>query len=164
MRPPEYWINYLNLKPHPEGGFYRETYRAAEEIAAHGLPDRFDNARNFATAIHFLLRAEDKSRIHRIKSDELWHFHAGDTLKLYVLTPHGLITHRLGTNLEQGDQPQVTIPANHWFGAMVMEYGHYTLSSCTVAPGFDFKDFELGDRNKLNQEFPSQVEIIRRLT
>ena len=164
MQPAEYWISNLKLNPHPEGGFYHETYRAAEEIDTAGLPPRFDGPRNFSTAIYFLLRAEDKSHFHRIKSDELWHFHSGDTLEIFVLTPEGLVTKRLGADVASGDQLQVTVPANHWFGAKVADGGRYALASCTVAPGFDFADFELGNREKLCREFPYHSEIITMLT
>jgi len=164
MQPAEYWITHLQLQPHPEGGFYRETYRAPKEISLDGIPSRFQGPRSISTAIYFLLRTQDRSLFHRIKSDELWHFHAGDALSIYVLTHHGLITHKLGTNLEHGEVLQVVIPADHWFGAIVEEKGSYTLSSCTVAPGFDFRDFELADRVRLLQEFPMHKEIITRLT
>ncbi|MBA4057899.1 MAG: hypothetical protein C0490_24495, partial [Marivirga sp.] len=121
-------------------------------------------SRSISTAIYFLLRAQDRSLFHRIKSDELWHYHAGDTLHIYVLTHQGLVMHKLGTNLEQGDALQVVIPANHWFGAIVSERGSYTLSSCTVAPGFDFQDFELAVREDLVKEFPGEKELITKLT
>jgi len=164
MQPAEYWINHLQLQPHPEGGFYKETYRAREEITVDGLPSRFHGPRSISIAIYFLLRVQDKSLFHRIKSDELWHFHAGDTLNDYVLSHEGLITHQLGSDLEHGDVLQIVIPANHWFAASITESGRYALSSCTVAPGFDFQDFELANRMKLVQEFPAHREIITRLT
>ncbi len=164
IQPAEYWIKHLDLQPHPEGGFFKETYRSPEQIGADGLPERFNGSRNFSTAIYFLLRSQDKSLFHRIKSDELWHFHAGSTLNIYVLRNDKLEVHKLGSDLEKGDSLQITIPANCWFGATVNGSGNYTLSSCTVAPGFDFKDFELADRSKLLLEFPSQKEIIAMLT
>lgn len=163
-QPSTYWIDHLKLQPHPEGGFYRETYRATEKIPVDGLPARFFGPRNVSTAIFFLLRAQDRSLFHRIKSDELWHFHAGDTLNIYVLGDQGLIRHQLGSKLENGDSLQVVVPANHWFGASVEAGGNYTLSSCTVAPGFDFKDFEMADRNNLLNEFPHCQDIITGLT
>lgn len=163
-QPPTYWIDHLHLQPHPEGGFYRETYRSTEKIPVDGLPSRFFGPRNLSTAIYFLLRAQDKSLFHRIKSDELWHFHAGDSLHIHLLSEKGLITHQLGPNMEQGDSLQIVIPANHWFGAVVASPGRYTLAGCTVAPGFDFKDFELADRAKLLEEFPMHQEIIAKLT
>jgi uncharacterized protein len=163
-QPPTYWIDHLNLQPHPEGGFYKETYRSPEKVPVDGLPSRFFGSRNFSTAIYFLLRSQDKSLFHRIKSDELWHFHAGDTLHIYLLSEKGLITCQLGPHLEQGDSLQIAIPANHWFGAAVANPDGYTLAGCTVAPGFDFKDFELADRAKLLHEFPAHHELIKRLT
>jgi hypothetical protein len=164
MQPAAYWINNLQLNPHPEGGFYNETYRAEEIIARSGLPSRFTESRCMATAIYFLLRSQDHSLFHRIKSDELWHYHAGDTLEIFVLHHQGVVIHNLGINLEQGDRPQVIIPANHWFGAAVRAGGDYTLSSCTVAPGFDFQDFEMGTRGPLLEEFPQHRDLILKLT
>ena len=164
MDPVAYWIEHLSLKPHPEGGYYNETYRAVEKIKADALPPRFGGDRNFGTAIYFLLPSDERSLFHRIKSDELWHFHAGSTLEIYVLTEAGLIIHRLGTNLEQGDRPQVVIPADQWFAAAVSNNGTYTLASCTVSPGFDFEDFELAKRGQLLQEFPTYEAIIERFT
>ena len=164
MQSAQYWINSLNLLPHPEGGFYKETYRAAEVIPGDYLPKRFKGERNVSTAIYFLLRGSERSLFHRIKSDELWHFHSGNTLNIFVLTREGLITFKLGSNPERGESLQIVIPANHWFGAMVNEQDGYTLSSCTVAPGFDFQDFELADRFALLKDFPSQEEIIKKLT
>jgi predicted cupin superfamily sugar epimerase len=164
MHPAEYWITQLKLTPHPEGGFYRETYRSTENIQLCGLPVRFASPRSFSTAIYFLLRSQDKSRFHRIKSDELWHFHYGSRLCIYVLRVDKVEILKLGTNVEEGDSLQVVIPANCWFGAQVISPNTYALSSCTVAPGFDFKDFELADREKLLQEFPHHAEIIKALT
>ena len=164
IQPSTYWIEHLKLQPHPEGGFYKETYRASDKIPVDGLPSRFFGSRDVSTAIYFLLRAQDKSLFHRIKSDELWHFHAGDTLNIYVLTRKGIIAHQLGSNLEKGDSLQVIVPANHWFGASVADDGRYTLTGCTVAPGFDFKDFELADRANLLNEFPQYHDIITKLT
>ena len=160
----DYWIKRLNLNAHPEGGYYRETYRSREDIAVCGLPDRFEAARNISTAIYFLLRASDRSAFHRIKSDELWHFHAGGALHIYVLRPDGITIHKLGLDLDNGEQPQVVIPANQWFGARVAARGDYSLCSCTVAPGFDFKDFEMGDRRTLSKLFPAHIDIIAELT
>src|SRR5882762_1813016 len=96
MRKPEYWVTHLNLQAHPEGGFYKETYRSEELILASGLPNQFSGSRNFSTAIYFLLRSQDRSLFHRIKSDELWHFHAGSSLTLFVLSQSKLTVHKLG--------------------------------------------------------------------
>lgn len=164
MHPSEYWIENLKLKVHPEGGFYKETYRSSELINICGLPSRFASSRNFSTAIYFLLRSQDKSLFHRIKSDELWHFHYGSTLHIYVFSAEKLFEFKLGPNIHAGEALQVVVPANCWFGAKLSAPGAYTLSSCTVAPGFDFKDFEIADRAKLINEFPGHDEIITSLT
>lgn len=164
MVPAEYWIEKLALTAHPEGGFYKETYRSPENIQVCGLPSRFDSQRSFSTAIYFMLRSQDKSVFHRIKSDELWHFHAGCSLKIYVLRQESLSIVRLGSNIDDGESFQVSIPANCWFGAIVSKPNAYTLASCTVAPGFDFKDFQIGRREQLLHEFPAYREIITELT
>ncbi len=164
MRPAEYWINHLQLRPHPEGGFYKETYRSKENIQLCGLPSRFASPRSFSTAIYFLLRSKDKSLFHRIKSDELWHFHSGSVLHIYVLNKAGITVFKLGDDLEKGESLQAIIPANCWFGAKVISPDAYTLSSCTVAPGFDFKDFELADQAVLLKKFPDHRDIITELS
>lgn len=161
IREAAYWIEHLNLAPHPEGGFYRETYRAAEYIPAKALPARFDGDRSFSTGIYFLLRAEDRSRLHRIQSDEMWHFYAGTSLSVYVLHNGELSIHVLGQDLAQGEQLQVVVPAGAWFGARVNTTG-YVLAGCTVAPGFDFADFEMADHTLL-QNFPQHANLLHPL-
>ena len=162
--PAEYWIDRLGLMAHPEGGFYKETYRSSENIQVCGLPSRFDSPRSFSTAIYFLLRSQDKSIFHRIKSDELWHFHFGAPLNIYVLHQEKLSVLKLGSGIDNHESLQVAIPANRWFGAKVSTPNNYTLASCTVAPGFDFKDFRIGKREELIQDFPAHREIIKELT
>lgn len=164
MQTAEYWIKHLDLKAHPEGGFYRETYRSNELISVAGLPARFPDERNFSTAIYFLLRSQDRSMFHRIKSDELWHFHAGGSLSIYILSSAGLTILKLGADLEKGESLQVVIPANCWFGAKVNDANSYTLAGCTVAPGFDFHDFELARRENLINDFSQHKDIITTLT
>jgi predicted cupin superfamily sugar epimerase len=160
----EYWIDQLKLRAHPEGGFYRETYRSEEIIPQNALPNRFEGTRNFSTAIYFLLRSQDRSAFHKIKSDELWHYYAGSSLTIYTFIQNTLATHTLGPEIENGHALQITIPANCWFGAKVNESKSYVLAGCTVAPGFDFKDFEMGDQAALLRQFPKHEEIIRQLT
>ena len=158
-------IQALELAPHPEGGWYRETYRAAESIPRAGLPARFAGARAFATAIYFLLDATTFSALHRIRSDELWHFYAGSPLTLHLLTPAG--EHRrlaLGAEPARGAAFQATVPAGCWFGAEVERPGDFALVGCTVAPGFDFADFELGARAELCRSYPAHRDLIERLT
>jgi uncharacterized protein len=163
MKSAEYWINHLDLQPHPEGGFFKETYRSAGSVMKQALPE-FSGARNFSTAIYFLLRTQDRSLFHRIKSDEVWHFYAGSSLTLYVLSSSGFGSYKLGTNIENQESLQVVVPAGSWFGALVNEPNSYTLSGCTVAPGFDFEDFEFGKRELLLREFPQHKQIIEALT
>lgn len=149
----------LGLAPHPEGGFFRETYRSAESFAPAGI----GAPRAVSTAILYLLRAGEKSRLHRIKSDELWHHHLGGGLRLTQLLPGGKIEETLiGPGLAAGQRLQHAVPAGAWFGAEPL--GEFALVGCTVAPGFDFADFELGKRNDLVQEFPLAREAIVRLT
>lgn len=155
----------LNLAPHPEGGFYRETYRAAEAIPNAGLPARFHGDRSHSTAIYYLLRAGDRSKLHRIKSDEVWHFYAGDPLVIVAMAPNGQLTETiLGHDFAAGQVPQHVVPAGHWFGAIPAKGSTFALTGCTVAPGFDFADFELATRDALLADFPQHRAWIERLT
>lgn len=157
------WVERLNLEPHPEGGFFRQTYRAAESIPAEALPGRFSGARAFSTAIYYLLTAGTFSALHRIHSDEGWHFYAGSELSIYVISPDGSRSiFQLGTNGRDGFQ--VIIPAGSWFGACVDDPGGYALVGCTVAPGFEYTDFELGSRADLLSLFPQAADWVERLT
>lgn len=158
-------IKHLKLARHPEGGWYKETYRSTETIPREALPDRFGGQRSFCTAIYFLLERGDISALHRIKSDEQWYFHAGASLTIHVLTPDG--EHQelnLGSNVTADESFQVVVPAGCWFGAEVSGNGSYALVGCAVAPGFDFNDFEMGSRNTLLKQFPSHANIIQRMT
>jgi len=164
MNTADYWIDHLHLQAHPEGGFYKETYRSAERISREGLPKRFAGSRNFSTAIYFLLRSEDRSLFHRIQSDELWHYHAGSSLSIFILYDDILSIQKLGPALDNGESLQVIVPAGCWFGATVIDANSYTLSGCTVSPGFDFEDFEMADRATLLKTFPAHQSIIEQLT
>ncbi len=158
-------IAALELAPHPEGGFYRETYRAAELVEPSGLPARFGGARHHSTAIYYLLRAGERSKLHRIASDEVWHFYEGDPLTIIAISPDGqLIETTLGRDFSRRHVPQHVVPAGYWFGALPARNSQFTLAGCTVAPGFDFADFELADRAELLHEFPQHRAWIERLT
>ncbi len=162
-----FWIEHLDLRPHPEGGYFRETYRAAEQIDAAGLPARFPGARAFSTAVYFLITDDAFSAFHRIRSDELWHFYAGDAVTLAVLDAGGrgqLTSASLGCDPARGQAPQIVVPAGAWFGAEVAPPGKFALVGCTVAPGFDFADFELGARDVLSERYPQHRGAIERLT
>lgn len=157
-------IEQLELVKHPEGGWYRETYRSDEVIQKTALPCRFANDRTVSTAIYFLLQSGDISALHRIKSDEIWHFYSGESLIVHVITPQGeYYPLNLGSNITAGETFQCVVPAGCWFGAEVSGFG-YSFVGCTVAPGFDFADFEMGNRDDLLKEFPNHKEIVQRLT
>ncbi len=143
-------IKELDLKQHPEGGFYRETYRSSERIKLSA-----GKTRHTATAIYYLLNEGDKSHFHRVGADEIWLFHQGEPLEILMITDDGNIeTKILGDRLELNQEPQITIPANTWFAAHIKEKKGFTLVSCVVAPGFEFDDFELANKQKLMKSFP----------
>ena len=161
MHTAKYWIEKLDLKQHPEGGFYSETYRSKETIAQNALPDRYTSDHSFGTAIYFLLRSEDVSAFHRLKSDELWFFHLGSSVEVVFLTENGIESHILGADYEKGERLQLVIPANTWFGARVLTPdNNFVLVSCTVSPGFEFQDFELAQKEDLLAEFVGCKEVI----
>ena len=155
MKTKNYWIDKLNLKKHPEGGFYKETYRSSESINKESLPSRFDADRNFSTSIFFLLSETNFSAFHKIKQDELWHFHYGDFLTIHMISPVGEYSfQKLGLDLDDGQKLQVVVPADFYFAAEVNDKNSYVLCGCTVAPGFDFDDFEMPNRDELVEMFP----------
>ena len=152
------------LLPHPEGGYYKESYRSLEKIAANALPERFSEEKCFGTAIYFLLEKGDFSAFHRIKSDECWHFYAGAGLLIYVLSPDGsLEIIALGNNPMKGEQFQAIVPACCWFASEPAEGTAFSFVGCTVAPGFDFIDFELAEKAELSEQFPQYQQLINRL-
>ncbi len=160
-----YWIEKLGLSRHPEGGWYRESYRAEESIEGRYLPRRFSGPRSLSTAIYFLLEAGDFSAFHRLKADEIWHFYDGGPLAIHALGENGFLHgKKLGRDHAGGQVLQLVIPAGSWFAAEVANASAYALVGCTVSPGFDFRDFELGDRRKLEAAFPSHAGLIGRLS
>lgn len=161
-----YWIARLKLARHPEGGYYRETYRSGETVAAGVLPQRYtEGERAFSTAIYFLLSGDDFSAFHRLKSDEIWHFHTGSTLTIHVIDAEGSYhAQRLGAGGGDGETWQTVVRAGSWFGAELEEQDSFALVGCTVAPGFDFRDFEMADRCALVRAYPGHRRIIERLT
>jgi predicted cupin superfamily sugar epimerase len=163
-REASYWVNHLALKPHPEGGFYREVYRSSEGVAQSALPGRFSGSRSFCTSIFYLLERGDFSSFHRIKSDETWHFYAGGALEVAMLVDTGVTTITLGQDPSLGQQLQYTVPSGVWFASRPAPGTTFSLVGCTVSPGFDFADFEMGNSKELIQEFPSAHETIRALT
>ncbi|CAB3649875.1 cupin domain-containing protein [Paraburkholderia rhynchosiae] len=155
-------IHRLDLKPHPEGGFFSETYRSVERVSRAG-----DSAqtRSASTAIYYLLCDGAHSAWHRIKSDEVWHFYAGEPLNVHVLDATGaLLTHRLGNTLTHPDTVfQAVVTAGLWFAAECADPATFALAGCTVAPGFEFSEFELADVRKLKAQYPQHAALIERL-
>ncbi len=156
------WIEKLGLLPHPEGGWFKEVYRSHESIAGDALPDRFDGGRVFSTAIYFLLTAGEVSRLHRIRQDEVWHFYDGDSLRLHRIRPDGEHIESL-VGIDGEALPLAVVPAGDYFGAEVAGNG-FSLVGCTVAPGFEFADFEMPSRDELYLQFMQHGELIQRLT
>jgi predicted cupin superfamily sugar epimerase len=161
---PSYWKERLGLAKHVEGGSFKEIYRSplilpADAVLGHG------GERAASTAIYFLLEAREFSAFHRIASDELWHFYDGDVLFIYEIDKFGVLSkHLLGKSLDGSVALQVLIPAGSWFASRVEAPGSYALCGCTVAPGFDFADFELAGRHELQKTFPAHSQIIEELT
>ncbi|GMQ25763.1 cupin domain-containing protein [Algoriphagus sp. oki45] len=151
-------VHLLDMKAHPEGGFYAETYRSPQSILKSG------GERSLITSIYFLLRSEDVSHFHRIQSDELWFWHEGSPLTVHLLTEKGHEKLKLGPVNSEGCRPQHLVPAKTIFGSTVDDSDSYALVSCVVAPGFDFRDFELFSADDLAPLFPDAEEIIKKLT
>lgn len=160
-----YWIEKLGLTKHPEGGYYREVYRADEQLPNASLPARYTDGRSVSTSIYFLLKAGEPSKFHRILSDELWHFYAGDAATIHSINDIGeYATQLIGSDWENGEAFVQVIPRNVWFGATVNKPDGFILVGCTVAPGFDFRDFELATRADLLSRFPQHAALVHALT
>ena len=164
----EYWIDRLQLQRHPEGGWYRETYRSSGSYDF-SANNPFGTPRAFATSIHYLLERGDRSRLHRILSDELWYFHAGAPLQVHIFPETGKPSlFKLGAAPDKGEVLHSWVPAGAWFGAALQESADneneaYALVSCVVAPGFDFRDFSFADKANLVAKFPDHLKVIERL-
>jgi predicted cupin superfamily sugar epimerase len=154
-------IAKYQLTPHPEGGFYTETYRSPEVIPVHCLPEGFMGTRNVCTAILYLLGENDFSALHRIRQDKMWHFYLGGALRLITISPEGKLTKvLLGQNMAAGEYVQYVVPAGYWFCARPVQGSAFSFVGCTVAPGFDFDDFEPGSRAELLEQYPQHREKI----
>jgi predicted cupin superfamily sugar epimerase len=157
------WIEKLKLQPHPEGGFFAETWRASLTLAQAALSSDFGGDRAAGTAIYYLLTPGTFSRLHRLRADEVWHHYDGGDLRISILHPDGGGEELL---LGKGDGalPQCVVPAGVWFGSRPVELGGWVLAGCTMAPGFDFADFELAARSELLRQYPQHRETILDLT
>lgn len=157
-------IQHLQLAPHPEGGYYKEIYRSEGVTASECLPKAFDAERHYCTSIYYLLQQGDYSAFHRIKSDELWHFYAGGNLLLHQIDNRGNYQRfSLGNDLTQGTNFQVLMSAGVWFAAEQATGTLFTLAGCTVSPGFDFRDFEMANAERLAAQFPEHKDVLYRL-
>ncbi|HSP06541.1 MAG TPA: cupin domain-containing protein [Acidobacteriota bacterium] len=157
-------IRRLNLQPHPrEAGFFAETHRSGDRVAWEALPATYDGTRCFSTAIYFLLKADGFSEMHRLRSDEIYHFYKGAPAEMLLLFPDGSgKILRLGNDLDAGEVPQIVVPRNVWQGMIPL--GDYTLSGCTVSPGFEYSDYQAGQREDLIRKYPQWTAAIARRT
>lgn len=163
MNDKNYWIKQLDLIEHPEGGYYRETYRSTEKIEVE-VSDGVFQERDLMTSIFFLLTKDKFSAFHRIQSDELWHFHDGDPIIIHSIDMNGKLQSRiLGKNIANGEQLQLVVEAGEWFASEVKPGGEFSLVGCTVSPGFDFSDFELAS-SELKSSYSEHASLIERLT
>ena len=157
------YIKQLQLKKHPEGGYFREVYRSDELILPEHLPARYKSSRNFSTSIYFLLEGKQFSAFHLLQSDELWHFYDGCTVIIYIINQKGGLTiKKLGK--QKDCELQIAIEKQNWFAAEIEDKKSFAIFGCTVSPGFDFKDFQLGSRNQLIERFPQHKQLIHKLT
>jgi predicted cupin superfamily sugar epimerase len=159
------YIKELELELHPEGGYFKEIYRSDEIIKGNSLPERYNSDRNFSTSIYFLLEGQQISKFHRLKSDEIWHFYDGSSIKIFIINFDGILSeYTLGRNIEKGEILQLGIEHDHWFAAKIIDKNSFSLIGCTVAPGFDFNDFELANREYMLNSFPQYRDIIIEFT
>jgi len=158
-------IKNLGLEKHIEGGYFAETYRSDIILKLQHLPERFGKDRNISTAIFFLLTENEFSAFHKLKADEVWHFYEGSTLNIYVIDENGNLNIKLlGRNIDKGKSFQVVVKSGQWFAAEISDKDSYSLVGCTFSPGFDFSDFELGNRELLIKLYPKHKIIIEKLT
>ena len=158
-------IEKLKLQEHPEGGYFKETYRSEALIPHDSLVGNFKGDRNISTAIYFMLTSEMFSAFHKVEQDELWHFHFGSSIELHTISPEGIhATHIIGNDIMNGEQPQLTVEGGDWFCAKVKDSNSFSLVSCTVAPGFDFRDFILPSKDEMVKLFPQHETIISEFT
>lgn len=155
METAKFWIKKLGLQKHPEGGWFKEIYRSEEVVDLSVSTKQFNGKRNCSTSIYFLLEGNNYSAFHRIKSDEIWHFYTGNSgVIIYWIERGKIVSKKLGNKPYNFESFQVVVPKNLWFAAELENRNGFALVGCTVSPGFDFADFEMGDENLL-AEFPT---------
>lgn len=161
----EAWIRALALDPHPEGGHFRESWRAEEQVVPGARSAQPGAPRAAGTAIHYLLRAGEHSRLHRLRADEVWHLYVGGPLVLHVFERDNAYHPRvLGLDVAAQQAPQHVVPKGCWFGAELADGVPFALVGCTVAPGFEFADLEFADRQRLLAQHPDHAALVTRLT
>jgi predicted cupin superfamily sugar epimerase len=160
----QYWVSKLGLLPHPEGGYYKRTFESEERTSDQELTVDFEGERKLYTSIYFLLTSNDVSHFHRLKSDELWYYHAGSSLTIHIIHENGEYEEiKLGMDLDNGEVPQALVPKNSIFGSSVVEEDTCSLVGCMVSPGFEFQDFELFTQADLLSKYPQYKDIIMKL-
>jgi uncharacterized protein len=164
MQTPEYWISHLNLTAHPEGGYFSEIYRNKEVISDTELTQKYSGKRNLATSIYFLLKHGEVSKLHRLKSDEIWYYHYGSPLIVHVFHEGKYTQYQMGCDASKNEVFQVILPASSIFGAEVETPNGFTLVGCMVSPGFHFDDFELISKTKFETIYHADHKLINRLT
>lgn len=161
---PQFFISNLGLTPHREGGYYKQSFHSTESISDQEVSINFDGNRKLYTSIYFLLTSKDISHFHRLKSDELWYYHAGSPLTIHVIEENGEYKEiKLGLNLDKGEVPQALVPKNTIFGSSVMDPDTFSLVGCMVSPGFEYKDFELFTQEELLVKYPQHEDVIRKM-
>lgn len=164
IRDKQFYIEKLGLTPHPEGGYYKETFQSTERTSDQELSVNFEGTRMLYTSIYFLITSNDISHFHRLKSDELWYYHAGSPLSIHIIDGNGDYKEiKLGLDLDKGEVPQALVPKNTIFGSSVRSENSFSLVGCMVSPGFEFRDFELFTQNELLQKYPQHKDIIMKM-
>jgi predicted cupin superfamily sugar epimerase len=157
----KFWIKKLKLQKHPEGGYFTRTYVSDKNI---NLPG-YDGFRSTCTAIYYMLTGNQFASFHTIKSDEIWHFYSGSSLTLHMINSNSKMEQiQVGPNYDRGERFQVIIKSGCWFAATLNDKKSYSLVGCTVSPGFDYRDWRLGDRKKLLKMYPQYEKLIKKYT
>lgn len=153
----DYFIQKLDITPHIEGGYYKESLLSTDPVQREDI-----SSKTLWSSIYFLLQTDEVSHFHRLKSDEIWYFHSGMPLTIYMISPEGeLICKQLGVNISKGESPQVLVPKGYIFGSALNEDG-YSLVGCMVAPSFSYEDFELFERKELLERYPQHEDVIKK--
>ncbi len=158
------WIKKLGLEPHPEGGYFKEVYRSDDSFDLTNNPN-YNSQRNFSTSIYYLLEGDQFSTFHKLASDEIWHFYDGCPVELHMIDKSGEYKKALiGSNIADNNYLQFAIKSGIWFAAKPTDPNSYSLVGCTVSPGFDFHDFQMGKKDELVSQFPKHKKIIEKFT